>query len=56
MNCPLILKYLTICFISYGFVSRSGDMDEINELDAQDHVTNGYTNKNIGSSPTGSIG
>jgi hypothetical protein len=31
-------------------------MDEFNELDTQDHVTNGDTNKNIGCSPTGSIG
>jgi hypothetical protein len=31
-------------------------MDEFNELDAQDHVTNGDTNKNIGSSLAGSIG
>ncbi len=27
-------------------------MDEFNELDTQDHVINGDTNKNIGSSPT----
>jgi hypothetical protein len=31
-------------------------MDEFNELDTQDHVTNGDTIKNIGSSPIGSIG
>ncbi len=31
-------------------------MDELNELDTQDHVINGDTNKNIGSSPTGFIG
>ncbi len=31
-------------------------MDVFNELDTQDHVINGDTNKNIGSSPTGSIG
>jgi hypothetical protein len=31
-------------------------MDEINELDTQDHVTNGDTNKNIGTRPTGYIG
>ncbi len=31
-------------------------MDEFNELNTQDHVINEDTNKNIGSSPTGSIG
>jgi hypothetical protein len=31
-------------------------MDEFNELDAQDHVPNRDTTKNIGSSPAGSIG
>jgi hypothetical protein len=31
-------------------------MDEFNELDTQDHVKNGDTNKKNGSSPTGSIG
>jgi hypothetical protein len=31
-------------------------MDEFNELDTQDHIIYGDTNKNIGSSPTGSIG
>ncbi len=54
--CPLTLKYFTFWFISYGFVSSGGDMDEFNELDTQDHVINGDTNKNIGSCPTGSIG
>jgi hypothetical protein len=31
-------------------------MGEFNELDTQDHVMNGDTTKNIGSSLTGSIG
>ncbi len=56
INCPLILKYLTICFVSYGLVSSGGNMNEFNEPDAQDHVTKGDTDKNIGSNPTGSIG
>ncbi len=49
-------KYFPFWFISYGFVSSGGDMDEFNELDTQDHVINRDTNKNIGSGPTGSIG
>jgi hypothetical protein len=31
-------------------------MDEFNELDTQDHVINGDTNKYIGSIPADSIG
>ncbi len=31
-------------------------MDEFNELDTQDRVINEDTNKNVGSSPTDSIG
>jgi hypothetical protein len=45
---PLI-HIIWICFKHWGH-------DEFNELDTQDHIINGDTNKKFGSSPTGSIG